>query len=490
MKITTIPYSDKGSFLNARKKLITRDQLANFSSHTELSSQEMLVDQILERLKNESKALFLKHNIHPATASIVRFAQQIKNNPLYDLITIIPKGILQHIHSSTSCDPIWIVEKAQTENHCFVYWQDDNKEIKGRLKFFARSDVPKGYVPASSVSGQELYDLLVIPKNSTCSSMENEKNLALCYERLRWFTAYEPIFEDYYTQALLSMIKDNLQGAELRLDMPDCLYDIKGNIYDPGHMVKLIRSALLAARQVGGEEHFKLKIILSTLRSENKLEMIEYLRTSFMLKQKHKGFIGGYDISGNNNWPKHFRSYMDLTENFRNLRLLENEFNLTMPLFFHDSENFSAKDQGVYDAVLLECKRMGMSLNLFKFPELEKVVRERDIHIEILPISNQAEGYVPDLRVHPACGYLTKGINCTISSGDPGLFGYSGVSPDFWAAVISWDLGLKEIKQLIINSYISSNLDGNFEDMYSEKGASFRRWSSSWEEFIQKASQL
>lgn len=484
MKITTIPYSDKSSFEEARAKLITMDQLAHSDSHLSLTTEEMSVAVHLELLKDETRQIFLSRGLHPAAASFVSNKGLLVDNPLYDFVKTIPKGVLQHIHSTTTCDPAWAVEKAQSEEDCYVYWRDDGREVRGKLRFYNREKLPEGYLPADSVPAGELYQLLTLRSDNHCSSPRIETALAECYERMRWFTTYEPVFEDYYTQAFLSMIKDNIQGAELRFDMQDLLYDLKGKRFDPLHMIKKLQSAHLAATRVGRDESFTLKIILSTQRSENKLELIEYLRKAFELKKNFPRFIAGYDISGNNNWPKHFRSFNELKDNIANIRQIENEFSITMPLFFHDNENFSAKDKGLYDAVLLECNRMGMSLNLFKFPELEKVVRQREMHVEVLPVSNQAKGYVPDLRIHPATGYFNKGISCTISSGDPGLFGYSGVSPDFWAAIVAWDLGLREVKQIIINSYASASFDGSISDTYSEKGVAYRHWLALWDTFI------
>lgn len=41
---------------------------------------------------------------------------------------------------------------------------------------------------------------------------------------------------------------------------------------------------------------------------------------------------------------------------------------------------------------------------------------------------------------------MNEGIKISVSNDDPGFFGYDGVTLDYLALVLSWDLGLKELK--------------------------------------------
>ncbi len=45
-------------------------------------------------------------------------------------------------------------------------------------------------------------------------------------------------------------------------------------------------------------------------------------------------------------------------------------------------------DDHIYDAVLLECKRIGYGYELTKFPLLMNLIKEKGLAIEISPISN------------------------------------------------------------------------------------------------------
>jgi adenosine deaminase CECR1 len=54
---------------------------------------------------------------------------------------------------------------------------------------------------------------------------------------------------------------------------------------------------------------------------------------------------------------------------------------------------------------------------------------------------------------------LAKGIQASISSDDPGFFGYEGVTMDYVAATMAWELDLKDLKKLSLNGITYSSLD-------------------------------
>ena len=47
---------------------------------------------------------------------------------------------------------------------------------------------------------------------------------------------------------------------------------------------------------------------------------------------------------------------------------------------------------------------------------------------------------------------MNLGVQITISSDDPSFFGYSGITHDFVAAALAWQLRLSEIKTLCLNA--------------------------------------
>ena len=84
-----------------------------------------------------------------------------------------------------------------------------------------------------------------------------------------------------------------------------------------------------------------------------------------------------------------------------------------------------------------------------------------------------------DLRIHPASGYLTRNVPCVISSDDPAILGNEGLSYDFWEAMVAWELDLKAIKQLVLNSFQYSAMTPE------EKEIALAAWRQKWDAFIQ-----
>ena len=96
----------------------------------------------------------------------------------------------------------------------------------------------------------------------------------------------------------------------------------------------------------------------------------------------------------------------------------------------------------------------------------------------ICPISNQMLRYVRDLRIHPACGYIRRGIPCVLANDDPLIFGNHGLSYDFWTAWMAWNLHLNDLKILARNSIQYS---GMHEE---EKQKALHYFDDQWASFI------
>ena len=78
-------------------------------------------------------------------------------------------------------------------------------------------------------------------------------------------------------------------------------------------------------------------------------------------------------------------------------------------------------------------------------------MKEKNICVEACPLSNMLLGFTNDLRSHPVRYLLHKGIQATINSNVPGLFGYEGTTLDYVYAFLAWDLDLVDLKKLSMN---------------------------------------
>lgn len=64
----------------------------------------------------------------------------------------------------------------------------------------------------------------------------------------------------------------------------------------------------------------------------------------------------------------------------------------------------------------MNTKRIGHGYSLYKHPVLWQAFKEKDIAIEISPISNQVLHLVQDLRNHPASFYISENVPIVVSS--------------------------------------------------------------------------
>ena len=150
---------------------------------------------------------------------------------------------------------------------------------------------------------------------------------------------------------------------------------------------------------------------------------------------------------------------------------------LSLPLFLHSGETSRAESENLYDALLLGAPRIGHGLALVRHPLLMELARDRGIAIEVCPVSNQVLGYVGDLRAHPAVAYINAGIPVVLSPDDPGMMRHT-FSHDFYEAFMAWDLDLRELKQLAMNSLLHSAMNPE------EKRRALEVWRKRWAEFV------
>jgi adenosine deaminase CECR1 len=104
---------------------------------------------------------------------------------------------------------------------------------------------------------------------------------------------------------------------------------------------------------------------------------------------------------------------------------------IEIPFMFHAGETLldtggskNPANSNLYDAVLLNAKRIGHGFSLLKHPVLVEEFRERKICIELCPTSNELLHLCRNIKEHPYPEILATGIPCTVNSDNPSLFGY------------------------------------------------------------------
>jgi adenine deaminase len=97
--------------------------------------------------------------------------------------------------------------------------------------------------------------------------------------------------------------------------------------------------------------------------------------------------------------------------------------------------------------------------------KLIKILGERQTPLTMCPLSNQKLKVYPNLTLHPLKKMLDAGLMVTVNSDDPAYFG-GYVNENYVAIAEALHLGEDDIRQLAINSFKASFLDGESKNRW------------------------
>lgn len=459
-------------YMKERSAILKENEDYSMAAKTLLTPQEELVDKWLTAARADitgfpPREYFNSRNVR----------HRIEDNELFAFLKEMPKGSALHMHESASGDIDWLLNTGIHFPQCFVYFGD--AKVNGSFSCFP-GDAPSGYYRAREVD-VDFRDLLTIENLSPVGMDSGDfwsefgKRFARSFGLMR----YMPFYQEYMHNLLESVYADGVRHLELRHNPMTDNYDDSG-ILPPIDAMRMVKQA--CDDFTTSHPDFTVQLIIYGNRHVSKSILLSDLETTFRLKSAFPDFILGFDLVGQEDTPAGFSTIHYLEILLVELKRLEGDYNIKMPLFLHDGESDRPNDVNVIDAILLDSKRIGHGTNTFHFPAAERLIKEREIAIEVCPISNQILGYVQDMRLHPASGYLRRGLPVVISSDDSMLFGYTGLAYDYWEAVVAWDLDLKSLKTLVENTIKYSALDvTSMEKLHSD-------WSTCWDSFISRMS--
>lgn len=452
-----------------------------FDADIKLSDAEKVLDEQLFQLRKQFLTETNKQKIPLFNRSFNEIKPLIEGNKLFEIFQSMPKGGLLHTHSGGITDVKWIIATARKYKECYVYDGTDNDQfIFGQLAFFEEGKEAKGFVSLNkkllSDPGFEkkLADLLILKRDNLCTYTDYWIEFEKRFKRISLLLPYRPFFKEYYTKGFQDLVKNNVQHVEIRFifdelyDFQHGKYPLKTSITDLQEVVKEIRKL---------NPQFSLKLIYSSFKFLDSKSIEKQLEIAFELKKEFPDTISGFDLvadeaAGN--------SVYSFRENWMKLDELSKKYGVKMPLFLHAGESNSVFNKNILDISSLDNPRIGHGLNLIYFPKTMELIRKQNKLVEVSPISNQILGYVSDLRNHPARVLLSNGIQCSINSDDPSVYGYEGLGYDFWVAFVAWELDVKALKKLVFNSISYSSLNE------SEKKKALLYLDRQWNDFVQK----
>ena len=171
---------------------------------------------------------------------------------------------------------------------------------------------------------------------------------------------------------------------------------------------------------------------------------------------------------------------------------------LDIPFLFHCGETLHVGDKvdgNLFDAVLLNSKRIGHGYAIARHPLLMEIFKEKKIAIETCPISNEVLGLTSVIAGHHLPILLANDVPCTINSDNATFYKWvfssssqywmltnlrSSLSHDFYQAMIgSESMSLQGWKQLIKWSLEHSCMSPE------ELASVTAEWTKRWKEFCQ-----
>jgi adenosine deaminase CECR1 len=467
-----VEQSKKEKYLSVRKKLLETDSLKAFDADIKLSNEEKKAEAKLNRLQKQMLDIYKAENYFPPEHNFYSWRDHMYQTELFDILQKMPKAGIHHIHPVTLQNYKWIVDQAVEEEHCYVYWAEDSKEFtKGQLHFYTDDKAPVGFQKAKILYQkiprfkESLLDLLTFDASSANEDFDTWQEFEKTFQRVGGFYRYEPMFKKFFINAIKNVLEEGVFHLELRVVPRAGLYNLEEEKAENNEEKTILLWKEIETKIREQNPVFSIKIIYTFLRFFDKETVLKEIEKAFELRSKYPEIVKGFDLVAEEDAGNSTLFFLD---NWLQMEALEKKYNTDLPLFLHDGESNWVDNDNLYDALILESKRVGHGFNLFRFPVLQEMVKEKDICIEVNPLSNQILDYINDLRIHPAVYYMNNGIQITISPDDPGVFDYTGVTPDYWTAFLAWGLDLRALKKLVYNSIEYSTLDKKEKQLANE----------------------
>ena len=241
----------------------------------------------------------------------------------------------------------------------------------------------------------------------------------------------------------------------------EMFYDIQNKLKDryPLFKIKVIAVGLKKGNYTGGsaDEHIKSQIEAYLASQEYTPKSASSKSTeSEKLQNFCRNLVVGFDMVQEEDTSTPIGEYAEI---IYEAKLRAQREGKHFDLYLHAGESNERVNENLYDAICMGTKRIGHGFQIAHHPSLIQEVIDKNICVEVNPVSNFVLGYTLDLRTHPVRGLLQAGVPVSISSDDPSLFHYDGVTLDFVYAFLAWELNLADLKQLCVNSITYSSLD-------------------------------
>ncbi|XP_070578977.1 adenosine deaminase 2-like [Ptychodera flava] len=465
-------------FLSSRAQLLNDDSSYATGSNVELKGKEWAVNDLLMMLKLEEISEGLKTSLYPPAVHFFQTKASIDKSGVFEIIRIMPKGAILHVHDDSLVDLSWLIRNVTYRPGCYMCFTRKrgnvifkfhekepaaDEECDWKLVKTERSN----YVDADEFDNMLENNISLIvedPTNFYKNQYDVWSYFTDFFQSFRSLFSYSDVMQDAYYEGLRQFHEDGAQFVEIRSALPP-VYDLDGTTYDEEYTLGKLEEAnimflddysdSMGSKVIYSRTNLLMRnyfyVYLCHCRDKDRVTMKSKIELAMTFYQKYPDFVSGFDI------VKHENLYNPLLFYWEELQMPSNT-GVDLPYFFHASETNwqgSSADENLFDAILLNAKRIGHAYGAVKHPVLLNELKKKDIPIEISPISGQVLKHFYDLRNHPASHMLSHGYPVVVSSDNRAAWGASPASHDFYElfmGIASVKADLRLLKQLAMDS--------------------------------------
>ncbi|MBO4898962.1 MAG: hypothetical protein J5509_01595 [Lachnospiraceae bacterium] len=434
-----------------------------------LSADEEKADALLKEMKQEADALYTFGTPY----AVPEWSDDAyADTKLYSFCRMLPKGGDLHGHDDTMISYTRFIDVIRDRAEICL----EEGDQYGYMYAYDNPDKPEGCVPIGEALDNGTLTEEELTAFLTLAGKEDQRGWDVLHARFAATSGVhtnEEIYKDLYEETFRNCVDNGVILAELRvLASPDDDVTVQ--------RLTNIREAYYRVRQDHPE--FRVRVICTASKNlkydEDQAGLIldTAIRASSLVKDefdpaKPEEFVIGLDLVSEEDTSRPLKEYTEYLTS-------EEVKNSGLKLFLHCGESLLNTNDTVIDAYTLGAVRAGHAFNLYRYPELMEKYAEDKVAIEVCPISNYRLDYVSDLRLHPALSYLRNGIPVCICSDDGVYLSTEPLVDDFYAAILSWDLSIGDIKAICRNSITYSGLPKEETDEL------MKTWEAQWDEFI------
>ncbi len=452
-------------------QITSREDIVPVIPYTEaLSDDELKIDAMLEEMKQEADALYTSGIPY----AIPEWSDSsYAGTKLYGFCRQLPKGADLHGHDDTMISYERFINIIRDRADICL----EEGEYYGHMYAAGNTQKPEGCVPiGEAIENGTLTEEELIGFLTLAGRKEDERGwdvLSARFSATSGIHTDEELYTDLYEETFRNCVDNGLILVELRVL---CTSDDETNVAN----LERIREAYYRVRREHPE--FRVRIICTASKNlkydeEHVYEILDsVIRIHNRVKDEFdstasEDFVIGLDLVSEEDKSRPLKEYTEYLNS-------EKVRNSGLKLFLHCGESLLMSNDTVIDAYTLGGVRAGHAFNLYRYPELMKKYAEDKIAIEVCPISNYRLDYVSDMRLHPALSYLRSGIPVVICSDDGLYLSTEPLVDDYYAAILSWDLSLGDIKAICRNSITYSSLPKKQTDEL------MKTWEAQWDRFI------